>query len=300
MDKVSKLKAPFPYAGGKSRIAPIIWQAFGNVSNYVEPFAGSLAVLLANPQIPKIETVNDLDCALTNFWRAVSKDPEHVIKYANEPVNEIDLHAKSRWLMKLVASEWKEKLEDDPDFFDAKAAGYYLYGMSASIGDNFLKTKGLSGIPILSSAGGGIHGLTYHIQEHINLLHNRLKRVRVVSGDWKRIVTPSVTYNNVGLGAKDITGIFMDAPYDLNNREKVYREDADIFKQVCQWAESNGNNSRLRIAVCGYESDYVFPETWKVYRWATQGGLAHLGDAQGKVNSRRETVWFSPHCLAIK
>ena len=37
------MKAPFPWFGGKSRAASIIWQRFGNVRNYVEPFAGSLA-----------------------------------------------------------------------------------------------------------------------------------------------------------------------------------------------------------------------------------------------------------------
>lgn len=39
------LKAPFPWFGGKSRVAPQVWERFGDVDNYVEPFAGSLAVL---------------------------------------------------------------------------------------------------------------------------------------------------------------------------------------------------------------------------------------------------------------
>lgn len=29
------LKSPFPYFGGKSLIASLIWQALGNVGNYV-------------------------------------------------------------------------------------------------------------------------------------------------------------------------------------------------------------------------------------------------------------------------
>ena len=56
------LKAPFPYFGGKSRVALQVWERFGDVANYVEPFAGSLAVLLGRPTEPKTETVNDLDC----------------------------------------------------------------------------------------------------------------------------------------------------------------------------------------------------------------------------------------------
>lgn len=38
------LKAPFPWFGGKSRVADVVWRAFGNVPNYVEPFFGSGAV----------------------------------------------------------------------------------------------------------------------------------------------------------------------------------------------------------------------------------------------------------------
>jgi DNA adenine methylase len=43
------LKAPFPYFGGKSKIAGAVWQRFGDVQNYVEPFCGSATMLLARP-----------------------------------------------------------------------------------------------------------------------------------------------------------------------------------------------------------------------------------------------------------
>ena len=69
------LKAPFPWFGGKSRVAAQVWERFGDVPNYVEPFAGSLAVLLGRPTAAGTETVNDLDCYLANFWRAVAADP---------------------------------------------------------------------------------------------------------------------------------------------------------------------------------------------------------------------------------
>ena len=71
-------KAPFPWFGGKSRVADIVWDRFGNVPNYVEPFFGSGAVLLGRPHAPAIETVNDLDCMVANFWRELKMDPEAV------------------------------------------------------------------------------------------------------------------------------------------------------------------------------------------------------------------------------
>ena len=47
------LKAPFPYFGGKLRVAAQVWERFGDAPNYVEPFAGSLAVLLGRPTEPR-------------------------------------------------------------------------------------------------------------------------------------------------------------------------------------------------------------------------------------------------------
>jgi site-specific DNA-adenine methylase len=38
------MKSPFPWMGGKSRVADLVWDRFGNVPNYCEPFFGSGAV----------------------------------------------------------------------------------------------------------------------------------------------------------------------------------------------------------------------------------------------------------------
>src|SRR5437868_11847157 len=109
------MKAPFPWFGGKSRAADLIWSRLGDVGNYVEPFAGSLAVLLARPHAPRIETVNDKDCYLANFWRAVQYAPDEVARWADWPVNEIDLHARHRWLV--AQAEFRERMRGDPEYF---------------------------------------------------------------------------------------------------------------------------------------------------------------------------------------
>src|SRR6202040_598276 len=103
-----------PWFGGKSRVADLVWERFGYVPNYVEPFFGSGAVLLARPHEPCIETVNDLDCFVANFWRAVQQDPEAVAHWADSPVNEADLHARHQWLAN--REEFREKMKTDPDY----------------------------------------------------------------------------------------------------------------------------------------------------------------------------------------
>ena len=135
------LSAPFPWFGGKSRVADLVWQRFGNAPNYVEPFFGSGAVLLGRPGGPGIETVNDKDGFVANFWRAIKADPEAVARYADWPVNENDLHARHAWLTPLQG-ELSSRLEGDPEYFDPKIAGWWVWGICAWIGAGFCSGKG--------------------------------------------------------------------------------------------------------------------------------------------------------------
>ena len=303
MTTSGKLKAPFPFFGGKSKVSPIIWKGLGQITNYVEPFAGSLAVLLNNPSPAKIETVNDIDCFITNFWRAVSKEPKAVAEYANNPVHEADLHARHRWLVSSATDEFRLKMNTDPDYYDVKIAGWWVWGMGASIPGNWLQRRGLNAMPMLSSAGGGVHGLTQEIPEWFNKLQDRLRRVRVCCGDWTKVITPAVTHKNKGLIPKDITGVFLDPPYDLDGRvKKVYQQDENIFSKVCQWAIENGDNPRMRIVLCGYDGNHGIPDTWQTYSWQANGGMANQasGDSRGKSNKVTERIWFSPFCLKVE
>ncbi len=68
------MKPPFAYYGGKTTLADQIVSLLPEHSHYVEPFAGSLAVLLAKPR-SDMETVNDLDQDLMTFWRVLRDQP---------------------------------------------------------------------------------------------------------------------------------------------------------------------------------------------------------------------------------
>jgi len=148
------LKAPFPWFGGKSRVAGLVWQRFGNVPNYVEPFAGSLAVLLGRESAPRVETVNDIDCWIANFWRALQSDPEGVATYADWPVNEADLHARHLWLVNQI--EFRERMKTDPDFFDVKIAGWWCWGICQWIGSGWCAQPGWRGRTNAGRAARGI------------------------------------------------------------------------------------------------------------------------------------------------
>lgn len=131
-----RLRAPFPYFGSKYDIAAEVWARLGDPANYVEPFAGSLAVLLSRLRPGKVETVNDYDGLVVNFWRAVQAAPEDVAVNADDAVHEATLHA---WHRKLVSSapDLRQRLFDDPEYFDAKVAGRWAWGASAWLGSGW-------------------------------------------------------------------------------------------------------------------------------------------------------------------
>jgi hypothetical protein len=374
------LKAPFPWFGGKSRVASVVWERFGDVANYVEPFAGSLAVLLGRPGTVGTETVNDLDCFLANFWRSISIDPEATAAACDWPVNEADLHARHLWLVN--QEEFREKMKTDPEYFDPKIAGWWVWGISQWIGSGWCSrpdwtgrtnagradrgiysnlSKGVHaenpGVPSqFGDAGMGVNrqlhhlgdagrgeeastsssgrcgegldvpnkrpmlsgngdGVGVHSQERQSALYDyfdalaaRLRRVRVCCGDWNRVLGPSVTVKH------GVCGIFLDPPYDMRivsgdgsgrdgaaPSDGLYaNHDNDLSVAVREWAIENGDNPLLRIALCGYESEHKFPESWSCVAWKAHGGYGSQRGDQGYENSKRERIWFSPHCLSGK
>lgn len=145
--------APFPAFGGKSAIATEVWSRFGAVRNYVEPCVHSAAMLLLRPEETKhapqsgtrfewgIETINDINSHVSNFWRAVKWAPEETASHALWPIIESDMHARQMWLAANKES-LRERLEGDPEWFDARAAGWWAWGMNMWLGSMFANGVG--------------------------------------------------------------------------------------------------------------------------------------------------------------
>lgn len=141
MNEKTILKAPFPWFGGKSRAADLIWSRLGNPQNYVEPFAGSLAVLLQRPHTPKTETVNDLDGFVANAWRSITFHPDEVAFHADYPVLETDLHARHAHLVR-IRGDLTARLEGDPSYCDPMLAGWWIWGACLWIGSGWCNGTG--------------------------------------------------------------------------------------------------------------------------------------------------------------
>lgn len=67
------------YYGGKWRLAPWIISHFPEHKSYVEPCGGVASVLLQKPRSP-LETYNDLDGNVVNFFRVLRDRPDELIR----------------------------------------------------------------------------------------------------------------------------------------------------------------------------------------------------------------------------
>jgi DNA adenine methylase len=130
------LLAPFPYFGAKRTVALDVWARLGSPKQYIEPFCGSAAMLLAAPQPASLEVVCDMNGFIANFWRAVKHQPDQVAINADYPVSHIDLGARHGWLMEQRERIGAE-LQDANSCGDAKVAGWWLWGQCSWIGSGW-------------------------------------------------------------------------------------------------------------------------------------------------------------------
>ena len=135
------MKAPFPWFGGKRTVTGDVWKRLGKPKQYLEPFCGSAAMLLGAPDGKRVETINDADGFVANFWRAVAHDAEAVAREADWPVNETDLFARHSWLVRQAAG-LTSKLHGDPEFYDVRIAGWWCWGACNWIGSGWCSGTG--------------------------------------------------------------------------------------------------------------------------------------------------------------
>ncbi len=325
------LRAPFPYFGGKSGIASLVWSAFGpRIKHYIEPFMGSLAVLLAAPYKPRLEVVNDKSFYLANFWRAVRYQPDEVARWADYPVSHIDLAARHRWLTRPDRLRAAAERLADPEWpGDPQCAGWWLWGQCAWIGSGWCEKE--IKIPHISNAGQGVHSQIPHIGNAGQGVHSKIPHIgdagrgaksptSAMPVEWDQIDLPdrgeyilrrmrALTrrlqdvriihgdwercLNSHYGGKKGGTGVFLDPPYI--NYERLYAHSKPVALDAAEWAARNRD---MCIAVCGHAGDYDqilrAEDGWRTVRWS-RGRFTY----NGSKTTGAEAVYFSPACEAV-
>lgn len=311
------LHSPIPYFGKKPPpVVAEIWRRFGTVDAFVDPSFGSASVLLGRPlPVRGVEIINDLCGLAVNFWQAVKADPEAVARHARQPNFENCAHARHVWLTN-QRSDLVARLEGNPDYFDARIAGWWAAGIARYIGSGFCSGRGpwhvVEGQLVNTGErdGQGIERKRPHLtrpclisrldlEQLIALmltLADRLESVNICCGDWKRVLSRAVLVQE---DQARPAAVFIDPPYDAaDDRDmRLYASDDGTYAaDVRAWAIENGDDPKMRIALCGYEG-FEMPSGWSLYRWTAAGGYGSQGEGRGRTNKSREVIWFSRFCV---
>ena len=290
------LSAPFPYFGGKSTVAHLIWGALGDPIHYVEPFFGSGAVLLARPaqthaKFRRREVLNDLDGHVVNFWRSVAWHPEQVSAAADWPVSELDLHARALVLGRDKAG-LTDRLRGDPEWCDPKIAGWWVWAMSTTVAPREIGTLLADGTAPKSRPVTSKRGIHAASATPIEALHDRLAGVITLCGDWERALTDGACIG----GKTNAIGVFLDPPYDptaTKDGRIYFAKSAEYAADnsavaAAAWAAETGSDTRYRIVLCGFEAEHAMPGGWEYVPLGT------VGKSSGETP---EGMWLSPGCV---
>ncbi|MEW2266897.1 DNA adenine methylase [Streptomyces sp. NPDC047868] len=200
---MSGLRPPFPYYGAKGRLAGQIVDLMPRHRIYVEPFAGSAAVLFAKPAA-SVEVINDLDSNVTTFFR-VLRDQEDALVRALR----LTPYARDEFAAADLAEEGLSELERARRFFVRTTQGHNAAGSGGRAGwSNGIRAKHTDATA------------TTKLVERLYLLADRLRTVVVDNRDAVEVIAAHDAPDAV---------FYLDPPYLSGTRTcgRDYAHEAD-------------------------------------------------------------------------
>lgn len=259
------VKPPFAYFGGKTTLAEQIVDILPPHDHYIEPFAGSLAVLLAKPPTTW-ETVNDLDDLLVNFWRVLRDRTEELARAAM-----LTPHSRTEY------ARAGEEIQTEDELERAR-----LTWVRITQGrKNTTRPGGATSWRFGKNATGG-HQWPRDLSMYVERMYQvaeRLKRVSLENRDAVKVIEDYGSHEN--------NCLYVDPPYVASTRVALtqYRLEAagDDFHTRLATAL---NGCRASVVLSGYDSPLyaeLLPE-WYATRIKAPPALSGATD-------RVEVLW---------
>lgn len=218
------------YPGGKKRLAPWIVSRMPGHHSYLEPYFGGGAVLFEKPAAP-IETINDLDGDVVNFFRVI-RDEESRKKLVD-------------WLRHTpYAREAYEESFKRPPRDAVERAGYFAVRSMQSHGFRLNENCGWKKDVHGREAAYALHNWN-RLPESLGQTAARLKQVQIENRPALELIK-AFNHENVL--------IYADPPYVLSTRaRKQYRyemtdeEHRELLEELCR--------SQAKVMLSGYDCE---------------------------------------------
>lgn len=268
------MKPAFPYYGAKARLAPWIVSLMPEHRVYIEPFAGSAAVLLAKRPAPH-EVIGDLDSNVTTFFRVLRDRPAELQRAC-----QLTPYARAEY--------YAADLNEDVD--DLERARRFFVRCTQSFNANGV-TGTRSGAWSNGSRRGSSQATTVRsVADRLDQVAERLRAVVIENRDAEHVI-----------GAYDSPDavMYVDPPYlgatrtSLNEdkrRSKDYRLDMPDPAHHRALAEVL-HNAAAAVLLSGYPSelyDELFADWWR----AEQSVQRPASNQRGRTGAAGvEVVW---------
>lgn len=259
------MKPPMSYFGGKTILAPAIARMLPPHRHYVEPYCGSLAVLLS--KVPSsMETVNDLDAALVTFWRVLRDRPGDLVR-----VCELTPHARAEH-----AAAYD--VDDEPDDLElARRVWVQLTqgraGTRRQTGwRHYVKPAGDTSMPD-------------YLDGYLARMAPAAVRLRGVSLECRPALDLITKY-----GAEPDVLLYVDPPYLGSTRSRSWDGYPHEMRSAAEHRELAEalRAARSAVVVSGYASDLYDLELYPGWDRHTMTSGTGQGDGWG---NRTEVLW---------
>lgn len=267
------MKPPLAYYGSKVIIAPRIAALLPEHRHYVEPFAGSLAILLAKRQ-SFMETVNDLDCQVMAFWRVLRDRPADL-----ERVCALTPHSRAEYTLNQEALRLGLPVpgdHPDPELEQARRVWVVL-------------TQGRAGTLCPTgwrhhTSPAGANGLSMpgYLTSYRDRMHAAAQRLARVSLECRPALDVIEAY-----GRHSGVLLYVDPPYLAATRTSVqYRHEMPHAAEHRELAAALRDSSAA-VVLSGYAS----PLYDDLYDGWYRHEIATVTTQGGQRGARREVLW---------
>lgn len=254
------MKTLLQYPGGKRRLAPWIVGHMPAHHSYLEPFFGGGAVLFEK-QPARIETVNDLDVEVVNFFRVI-QNPQ----------------SREKLTEQLIYTPYARQVYDGAFREAGEPVEQAAYFVIRSMQSHGFRVTGKCGWKKDVHGREAAYAVRYwnELPECLAEMAIRLKGVQIENRPALELIR-AFNYSNVL--------IYCDPPYVLSTRgRQQYRyemsdaEHEEMLKALCE--------SRAMVMLSGYDCD--------LYETYLNGWRKEQIAARAQNNHRRtETLWMN-------
>lgn len=220
------------WIGSKNRIAKHIVPLIPKHRHYIEPFCGSMAVLFSKP-VSFVETVNDSDKEIINFWMVCRDSP-------NELFQKLQLTPYSR---ELRTQYFDATIPEDP--IDRAVRFFYL--CNTSFGGMAYDRAWGHRVKVDSST---VRCYWRQVNQ-IEVIFHRLADIQLECLDFADVIQ---RYSN-----NPDNFLYIDPPY-IDTREYYYQDSMTIERHRELAELVNGNKSPIMISYHHHEMlDELYP-----------------------------------------